>query len=273
MPTLASCGCSFSDYTGDSIKDTYGAVAAKSLNHDYLHLAQGCSSKDRVYKTIVQSVRDGKIVSGDIVIIQYPDPFRHELMSPFNHYIDDNDQWDEYIFSSIHDMIRDSSFGRYAYYNFKPLLNDYQENSLDIDTHLFESAKNLSDATEILNAVNERFVLHNWQTNNYMIEAFLEKHDIKLMYFMHRTTGLWHHLFEDGTLTSEKKYWEDSFKENVLWHALVGPQEYNDYILGWDTIKGREPAEPDTSHYSQLGHKFMGEKLAQHLIEKNYILS
>ena len=272
MSTLAACGCSFSDYTGDSIRKTWGQVAAEYLNLEYLHLAQGCSSKDRVYKSIVSSVVEGKLKSGDIVIIQFPDPFRHELMSPFNHYIDDNDQWPEYIYGSIRGMVRDSTFGRYAYYNFKPLLNDYQENNLGIDTHLFTSAKNLSDATETLNAVNERFVMHNWQTNNYMIEAFLEKHNIKLMYFMHRTTGLWHHLFENLILTSDSKYWEDRFPENTIWQDVKTDLQES-FLLGWDTIKGRVPEIKDNSHYSQLGHKYMGEKLAQHLIEKNYILS
>jgi hypothetical protein len=267
MQTLASCGCSFSDYTGDSIQNTYGEVAAKSLNLNYLHLAQGCSSKDRVYKSIVSSVIDGKLKSGDMVIVQFPDPFRHELMSPMNHYIDDNDQWPEYIFSSIEGMVRDSSFGRYSYYNFKPLLNDYTENSLGIESDLYTSAKNLSDATEVLNAVNERFVMHNWQTNNYMLEAFLEKHNIELMYFMHRTTGLWHHLFEDLTLTSDSKYWNDRFDESVIWGDF-GLGDNEDFLLGWDTVKGIKPIEADTSHYSQIGHTFIGEKLAQHILNK-----
>ena len=273
MPTLASCGCSFSDYTGDSIKNTYGAVAAKSLNLDYLHLAQGCSSKDRVYKSIVQAVRDEKLVSGDLVCIQYPDPLRQEVMSPFNHYQDENDQWPDYIYSAIKGMIRDSDFGRYNYYNYKPLLHDYHNNSCNIPTELFEAAKNQSEALEVLGSVNERFVLHNWQTQSIMLEGFLEHHNIDLMYVFHRCTGLWHDHYKSLKLTSNIKYWEDGFHEHAIWADLmqsVGIENYdsNEYLLGWDTIKGMEPVEFDSSHYSQLGHTFIGEKLAEHILDK-----
>ena len=109
--TLAVCGCSYSDYTGDSVDKTYGEIAARLINYDYLHLAEGCSSKDRIYKMIVSSVLDGKLKSGDIVVVQYPDPARMELPSAFNIFIE-QDPIPEKVYNTQVASLRSSPFGK-----------------------------------------------------------------------------------------------------------------------------------------------------------------
>ena len=276
MTTLASCGCSFSDYTGDSISKTYGHATADLLGLDYLHLARGCSNKDRVYKLVVDAVRYGKLVEGDIVIVQFPDPNRAEMYSPWNHYLNEHGDNLPKLFRQNNSLsLRDSSFGEYAFYNFKPLLNDYANNDQGMLPDLFKAAQDYSNAAEVLGAVNERFILHDWQVRNSMFEAFLEQHNIQLMYYNHRTTGLWHHHFQNLDLTSKQKYWDDAFPESNIWHELtqsMSQQQLQDeYLLGWDTIKGQEPTQIDDCHYSQLGHTYMAERLASHIVEKDYL--
>lgn len=265
IKTLAVCGCSYSDYTGDSVDRTYGEIAARLINYDYLHLAEGCSSKDRAFKMIVSAVLDGRLRSGDIVVVQYPDPARMELPSAFNLYID-QDPIPEQVYSTQVASLRNSPFGKYFYHNWKPKLNDYVHGQ-GLDESFRIEMETWSDTYEKLLAVNERFILHEWQVFNHMLEAFCEKHGINLIHYMHRTTGLWHELWHEGGMTSDQKYIDTAFWDYKVYEEFLELYSDDEYWLGWDTVNGEVPDGPDTCHVSRLAHGFAGEQLAEHLLK------
>lgn len=270
MKTLASFGCSYSDYCGDSIKATYGQVAAKLINYDYLHMAEGCSSKDRIYKLCVSAVLDGRLKSGDLVVVQWPDPHRMELPSAYNLYIDNIP---DDVKTTQQASLRSSPFGQYFYHNWKPRLNDY-ENEHHLDDSFRSELTIWSDTYEKLIAVSNRYVLHQWQILMHLFEAFLEKHNIDYIPYLHQNTGFWlgpnadSDLFQEGIMTSNQKYRDNALLDDVVVQEFQSRHDMQEFWLGWDTIKGVKPIRYDDSHRSQLAHAVTGEVLAEHILAK-----
>lgn len=82
-------GCSFSDYTGQP-KATYGALLAKHYDAQYLDFSAGCGSNERSSRLLLTGMRQGKIDSNDLVIVQYTNPIRKEFVSNIIDYPDPN---------------------------------------------------------------------------------------------------------------------------------------------------------------------------------------
>lgn len=73
-------GCSFSDYTG-SPDATYGALLADYFKAEYIDLAAGCGSNERSSRLLLTGIRENRISSNDLVIIQYTNPLRKEFVT------------------------------------------------------------------------------------------------------------------------------------------------------------------------------------------------
>lgn len=79
MKKLVVAGCSVSDYTG--VAKNYGEILSELLNRDYLHLAAGAGSNDRLFRVLTTEIRNNQITSDDVVIIQYTNYNRKEFWS------------------------------------------------------------------------------------------------------------------------------------------------------------------------------------------------
>jgi hypothetical protein len=83
MPRLAVGGCSFSDRRY-GIKP-YGETVAKHLGFDYIHEAASAGSNYRIWRRLIKHIVNRKIVSNDIIIIQYTLIDRREAWTPVVH--------------------------------------------------------------------------------------------------------------------------------------------------------------------------------------------
>ena len=241
MTTVAVCGCSFSDYC--EVTRPYGVVFAEKIGYNYLHLAQGCGSNDRVIKEVVDAIITGKLVSDDLVIIQWPEPTRQEVPTLFNNVEDlkknrASNKPDELP------PVRNSNMGEYAYYNWKSNLNPFESDSLEKTAIMFDYCKSL----EATAATNELFFLHKWQVYHTLIESICKLNNIKLLIYWHRNISSYTHLAEQiiGKKCSNLMY-KDDFRDKYDLESIM---------LG----------DGDLHHYNELGHSLAAEHLFNHYL-------
>ena len=75
-------GCSASDRT--EVDSCYGDYLSAELGIEYKHYAVGCGSNDRIFRILPTLVKNNKISSDDIVIVQYTEETRTEFYSGYN---------------------------------------------------------------------------------------------------------------------------------------------------------------------------------------------
>lgn len=81
MSKVIVIGCSVSDYT--QVDKCYGEEVAEKINKEYIHLAAGCSSNERIFRIISNWIVKEKINRNDTLIIQYTNIIRREFYSRF----------------------------------------------------------------------------------------------------------------------------------------------------------------------------------------------
>lgn len=260
MPTVAVCGCSFSDYC--HIKRPYGVVFAEKIGYNYLHLAQGCGSNDRVIKEVVDAIITGKLVSGDLVIIQWPEPSRQETPTLFNDVEQLKQSYDGKDLDCV-PPVRNSNIGEYAYYNFKIGLQDFKYPERAPLTERFKQ-KVMHQYTESLanlTAANETFFLHKWQVYHTLIESICKLNNIKLLIYWHCNLGIYKNLAEQilGKTCSTLMYTD----RNILEKYGHSVESLETIMLGYDARTGIR----DLSHYNDFGHSLVAENLFNHYLK------
>jgi len=256
MPTLAVGGCSFSDYC--KVLRPYGVVLAEKLGYNYLHLAQGCGSNDRVIKEVVDAITNGKLVSGDLVIIQWPEPTRQEVPTLLNDVEQRRKDHGPAVPGDL-PLIRESNLGDYVYYNFKIGLPAYK-NVNPNDFQQVMMSKYIS-ALESVTAENELFFLHKWQVYHTLIESICQLNNIKLLIYWHRAINIWEKMAEQiiGNKCSTLMYTDKNMEDEHI-HS---EESWQNIMLGYDSITG----ELDLSHYNDFGHSLVAEYLFNHYLK------
>lgn len=82
MGNLLVAGCSVSDYT--QVDKVWGEYLAEKLNLNYIHQAAGCGSNWRMWRVVVNAVKNKLISPNDLVFMQYTELTRREFWSPYN---------------------------------------------------------------------------------------------------------------------------------------------------------------------------------------------
>lgn len=157
---LCVAGCSFSDYT--KVDKVYGEYLAESLGMNYIHEGAGCGSNWRIWRKIYEHVRDHRITSKDILIVQYTIPERQEFFSrfKFSHLVDGRQR--------LRDKFNNGDIIRYKIdsYTWQPIEQDKKFLKLYQDNH-----------------VDSEFAEHQFACHHTMFQHFLKDNEITTVFF------------------------------------------------------------------------------------------
>lgn len=250
-PKLVVTGCSLSDRT--RVPRCYGDYLSEILGLEYLHLAKGATSNDRIWRVLTKHILDGVITSDDIVVVQYTDIHRREFPSYGHNY--ENFYVPET--STYHGPIEkfQSSYQEDQIYfvsHYKADSRLWQANECDEEVHTVYQ-KNCSV---------EEFDIDYFYTRHVQFEAFCELHNIKLVIFWCRYTGKY-----DKDIIVKIYGHKNLLLEGLYWDQLDQKQR-DDFVLGYD---GGDPTHWDNSHFNDAGHRFTAERLAEHIRSKNLL--
>ena len=239
MGKLVVAGCSVSDYTG--VDYNYGELLANKLGREYLHLAAGAGSNDRIFRTVTSCIREKKITREDILIVQYTGYNRREFWS--RHKI--NDLKPEYNDTKKSTPIRENySYG--------------QTIKFKIGAHEWQPVK---VEQEFFKLYQDSFIDHQYNTEifynaHFNLSTVLSYFDIPCIYLLNRPyiPGL-----ESKNGIGELK----NIIDNVGTPNKCSYIDVTEYFKPIGTKYNLEQNNP--SHFSQLGHDLISNILEKHI--------
>lgn len=232
---LVVCGCSYSDYT--RVHLTYGEHLSKLIDADYVHLAKGGSSNDRIWRTVSSMVLQEHIKPGDLVLIQYTDLHRREFPSTIS-----NSQ-ELSVFSKPEKI--QSLLNAEKYY----FISDYKIDSYTWQTYDHDKKMHLQYQTS---CVSEVFDENNFYLRHNQFASLCKSYGINVILFNTR--------YMDSALLgwSNVKFPFPIIDEDSFLKIRQGDSWK--YELGYSV---NEPLVWDTAHLNHQGHIYVAECLHQ----------
>lgn len=252
-PRLFVIGCSVSDRC--RVDRSYGDYLAELLDLEYIHLARGATSNDRMWRVLTKHILDEVITSDDIVVLQYTDFSRREFAS-YGHNYEHHYDPEKHVYHGPNEKFTGSLRKDDIYYvsHFKADSYSWQSNDCDKEMHSAYQ-KNCS--------VYE-FDVDYFYTRHRQFAALCELHHIKLVVF-------WND-YPDLSLDLAKRGLGEYTGKNLLMDRTyldgLSLTERRSLELGYD---GGDPEIWDNSHLSEKGHRFTAERLAEHIRSKGLI--
>lgn len=230
MNKLFVAGCSVSDYT--DVNEVYGEHLAKKLDMNYVHEAVSCGSNWRIWRRIVDHILRGNLTKDDLLIVQYTDTDRCEFWSRhhYEHILPKKETKPQYLREKHH------NYGEII--RFK--LNSYTWQVIPEEVELFKLYEN--------NFVNDEFNFEVTNTQHIMFQALLKEYNIPTIFF-----GIY------------SNYYYKRLK--ILPHFKESYFNINEIVMG---KKNEYLIENDNYHFNDKGHKYVAEKLHEHI--KKWIL-
>lgn len=234
---LILSGCSISDYT--KVNLNYGEILANIINYDYVHLAAGCGSNERIWRVITERVIDKTINSDDIVLIQYTQIERREFFS-------------RHVYTPLHSN---------EYPKFTPLRENYKDGQIikyKLDSDKWQP---FSEEQNFFKLYEDNFI-----SSEYNMQTFLQKHYsflCLLKYYKIRTFFL-----DINNVVGSF----DIAKDAVSYEKYIRSFDDIDYDL-FDhlsigdllALKENQLSDSDPFHFSEEGHKEVALRLKAHL--------
>ena len=191
-------GCSVSDRT--EVDECYGEILARDIGVDYIHYGAGCGSNYRMWRKITKDIIDGNITKGDIVIIQYTQPWRDEYWSC---YYKKENRFDRYGNIEYRDK-----YGTGDIIRWKPMMKGEDDN----EYKFFELKEKFF--------TNIEYDLERFECNHFLFHTTLINKGINVIYFV-----------PDGKLFGYNKKYEEYFNKNGEIHLTRFYDEKNNELL------------------------------------------
>lgn len=220
----------------------YGDYLAEILNAEYVHLAKGASSNDRIWRKSSELILSDQIDTNDILLVQYTDIHRREFPSVEFH----------------HDFVPDQHFNL-PHEQVQSILNpadDYWVSDYKMDSHTWvrnPSDKHLHQTYQTY-GVSDVFDQNYFVLRHNQFAALCAMHHINLIVFDTRYIKSQYLEIGKGSL-SFKIIKEDVFPE-------IHGENHWKYELGYTQ---QQPDFWDSSHMSSLGHEYVAQCIAQAL--------
>lgn len=174
-------GCSVSDRT--EVYECYGEILARNIGVEYIHYGAGCGSNYRMWRKITKDIIDGNITEGDIVIIQYTQPWRDEYWSC---YYEKKNRFDPHGNIEYRDKYNNGDIIRW-----KPMISGADNN----ENKFFELKEKFF--------TNIEYELERFECNHFLFHTTLINKGINVLYFV-----------PEGSLSGYGKEFEEYFNKN-----------------------------------------------------------
>jgi len=232
---LIVSGCSLSDYTKVNIN--YGEILSKTINYDYIHLAAGCGSNERIWRVVTKQILNTTITSNDTLVIQYTTQDRREFFS--RHGYNDPPETETSKFTPLRETFKGGEIIKYK---------------LDADTwQPFDEEKKFF-----------KIYQDNFLSVEYNVEVFLQNHYrflCLLAFYKIRTVFIESIYLHSGVdlLTPEHDEYIKSL--STIDTKLFSNLNICDLI----ETKHYQLSNDDPWHLNELGHEAVADRLKTHL--------
>jgi len=253
MPTFAVAGCSYSDRT--RVEKCYGDNMSELLpEYNYLHLAKGGGSNDRMWFVLTKAIMNDELVEGDFIVLQYTDTMRKMLACPTPNHSSTFGQDGEYLIGLCGQPEGwETQYGTAYTTDFK--MDSYVWQTEDSNKSLHETIQNTQVSIE--------YDMENWVTRHTQFEALCNQHGISLVVLLNRytetlPTGPQCDLKERMTAQCAHR----SFSEKGV---IKRGNTSHPSIMDLGLKGGPDNGIYDPSHLSEEGHQLLAELLVKHI--------
>lgn len=255
---LYIAGCSYTDRTG--VRFNYGDFLYKMLGVEYVHLAAGGSSNDRLWRKLSTLILDGTISTDDLVIVQYTGIQRREFYSSDKGYAGEQEKLDQ----------------KRSLDNCRSLEGEKG------DVPCIEKTNCILFPEQTYHTSQFKFGSYTWQGNeenkklhhsyehcssiyDYDYDYFLCRHkQFSALCQLHKINIIFFHTrYIQGDVDIEKTYNEYDMK-NLLIESDFYDYDNTDFDLGYACSA---PGHWDSQHMNELGHEFVAKNIYSHILK------